>query len=592
MSGDGCDQYCKVEDGYTCTGEPSDCSKPTGACTDPLPITLTADNTGTLKGVATGDTTMAMNTIAEADCNGYPAGGGHDNVWKFTLTDTRDVQVLLEMDPATTFDGTLRLLATSCDLASELTMVAGLEACGDVEGNGGDLMLFSALPPGTYYVVVDGYTDQDMGKYTLDVIESASKCGDGHVDQDINNGLYETCDDGNTMSSDGCSANCNTEPGYVCTTDSPSVCTSACGNNQLDPGEECDDGNTMAHDRCSATCTLEYDTMENEPSNDTTPQVITATNHIIRGTLPTETDVDLYTFTITAPSTVQLETYDSMDPQHAYTGVGVLLPNVDCGTADTRIYVFDAAGDVTNNDTALAFDDDDGDGYCSYIGPHDSAMDDVPNDIADTNQGVLPPGTYTIKVVPYPGSSSPLYILDVNIASTNPAVAPVPGDLVLNEFMAADNVSDTNCDGLTTGTKDEFVELVNVSSKVLDITGLTISDSLIVRHTFAAAVSGSMTLDPGKAVVVWGGGAPNCPGVNDWFVASTGQLGLNDDGDTITLKDANGNQLLTHTYPAATLNKSFNLTPDVTGTTYALHGMVPGAVGDYSPGKHANGTAF
>jgi hypothetical protein len=28
------------------------------------------------------------------------------------------------------------------------------------------------------------------------------------------------------------------------------------------------------------------------------------------------------------------------------------------------------------------------------------------------------------------------------------------------------------------------------------------------RHTFAPATSGSMTLDPGKAVVLWAGGAP------------------------------------------------------------------------------------
>jgi hypothetical protein len=184
------------------------------------------------------------------------------------------------------------------------------------------------------------------------------------------------------------------------------------------------------------------------------------------------------------------------------------------------------------------------------------------------------------------------YLLDLKISSTNPPVAPVPGDLVLNELMAADNMSDTNCDGLITGTYDEFVELVNVSSKVLDLTGVTIADSVVTRHTFAPGMTGSMMLEPGKSVVVWTGGAPACPGVTSWFVASSGQLGLNDAGDTITVASASAVQLIQHTYPAATLNVSFNRSPDLVGTSYALHNAVLGAVGAFSPGKRADGSAF
>ncbi|HSD91184.1 MAG TPA: lamin tail domain-containing protein, partial [Kofleriaceae bacterium] len=174
---------------------------------------------------------------------------------------------------------------------------------------------------------------------------------------------------------------------------------------------------------------------------------------------------------------------------------------------------------------------------------------------------------------------------------TGTAVAPSPGDLVINEYMAADNASDTNCDGKTTGTDDEFVELVNVSSKTLDMTGVTVADSVIVRHVF-----GAKTVAPGKAIVVWNNGTPMCTGVGPemWEIASTGQLGLNDAGDTITVAtaDATPVTLATLTYTTATANVSNNLSPDVTGTTYALHNAVSGAVGDYSPGKKANGTAF
>jgi len=161
--------------------------------------------------------------------------------------------------------------------------------------------------------------------------------------------------------------------------------------------------------------------------------------------------------------------------------------------------------------------------------------------------------------------------------------------LVLNEFMAADNTTDSNCDGDIVGTTDEYLELVNVSSKVLDLTGVTIADALSVRHTFAM---GAPQLEPGKAIVVWAGGAPACAGVTSWVVASTGQLGLNDSGDTITIKNAAMATLAQLTYPAAVANVSSNRSPDVVGTTYALHYTVNGSVGGSSPGKKINQTAF
>ena len=102
-----------------------------------------------------------------------------------------------------------------------------------------------------------------------------------------------------------------------------------------------------------------------------------------------------------------------------------------------------------------------------------------------------------------------------------------------------------------------------------------------------------MTLNPGKAVVLWAGGAPNCAGVTNWFVASGGQLGLNDTGgDSIALKTTGGTTLVSYAYGDATINKSFNLNPDVTGTAYVLHDTLAGAVGAFSPGKKSDGTAF
>jgi fibro-slime domain-containing protein len=88
----------------------------------------------------------------------------------------------------------------------------------------------------------------------LDVcVDSAmAVCGDGIV------GPGEQCDDGNTVSGDGCSALCQVEPGYACPTPGkPCVKTWVCGNGRIDPGETCDDGNTVSGDGCSSTCQLE-----------------------------------------------------------------------------------------------------------------------------------------------------------------------------------------------------------------------------------------------------------------------------------------------------------------------------------------------
>jgi cysteine-rich repeat protein len=55
----------------------------------------------------------------------------------------------------------------------------------------------------------------------------------------VTNDVDETCDDGNTVSVDGCSSACRTE---------------SCGDGIEQPSEQCDDGNTMSNDGCSSTC--------------------------------------------------------------------------------------------------------------------------------------------------------------------------------------------------------------------------------------------------------------------------------------------------------------------------------------------------
>jgi cysteine-rich repeat protein len=79
-------------------------------------------------------------------------------------------------------------------------------------------------------------------------------CGDGYLDSS-NAGIREFCDDGNTSAGDGCSPDCDVEPGYVCHDNGCNVVT--CGDGKRQQDERCDDGNVAPSDGCSATCRVE-----------------------------------------------------------------------------------------------------------------------------------------------------------------------------------------------------------------------------------------------------------------------------------------------------------------------------------------------
>ena len=75
-------------------------------------------------------------------------------------------------------------------------------------------------------------------------------CGDGH------RGMGEPCDDGNTLSGDGCSAECRSEQGWRCAAEGK-PCTTICGDGSLAGRETCDDGNLVDGDGCSRMCRTE-----------------------------------------------------------------------------------------------------------------------------------------------------------------------------------------------------------------------------------------------------------------------------------------------------------------------------------------------
>jgi predicted ribosomally synthesized peptide with SipW-like signal peptide len=76
-------------------------------------------------------------------------------------------------------------------------------------------------------------------------------CGNGTIQP-----LTESCDDGNTVGGDGCSATCSVEYGYNCN-GSPSTCVTICGDGRVAGSEACDDEDANSGDGCSNVCQIE-----------------------------------------------------------------------------------------------------------------------------------------------------------------------------------------------------------------------------------------------------------------------------------------------------------------------------------------------
>jgi len=84
----------------------------------------------------------------------------------------------------------------------------------------------------------DGYLFV-AGQRSIYKYSSYHVCGNGLLE------APETCDDGNTVSFDGCSAACTIEQ---------SIVISVCGDGIVSGAEECDDGNLINGDGCSSLC--------------------------------------------------------------------------------------------------------------------------------------------------------------------------------------------------------------------------------------------------------------------------------------------------------------------------------------------------
>jgi cysteine-rich repeat protein len=96
------------------------------------------------------------------------------------------------------------------------------------------MRLVSVLQLGTALLIACSFGDNSHNHQRNDA------CGDGAKE------ATEGCDDGNTVSGDGCSETCAIE-----------TANPVCGNGTMETGEFCDDGNTSDGDGCSASCEVQ-----------------------------------------------------------------------------------------------------------------------------------------------------------------------------------------------------------------------------------------------------------------------------------------------------------------------------------------------
>ena len=168
---------------------------------------------------------------------------------------------------------------------------------------------------------------------------------------------------------------------------------------------------------------------------------------------------------------------------------------------------------------------------------------------------------------------------------------------VLNEVLydpPANAPGDANGDGNRHFDEDEFVEFVNSSATSLDISGYKLYDAdRLLINTANHEFPSNTILNPGQAVVVFGGGTPTGNfGGSLVFAASNQTLNLNNNGDVLTVKNNNDSVLFSFDVTALSNNpnESYTRFPDLYGNFTQHDSASTGIL--YSPGTRVDGTDF
>lgn len=164
---------------------------------------------------------------------------------------------------------------------------------------------------------------------------------------------------------------------------------------------------------------------------------------------------------------------------------------------------------------------------------------------------------------------------------------PALGELVINEVLAnvpTGDAGDANGDGTRDAYDDEFVEVVNRSEDVLDVSGVTLRIGEHNKFYFEEVCMKSL-----EAAVIFGGGQPAAQPNYQVHVARS-RFALGNSGGSVSLLDAKGVQIDAMSYGESP-PVSLNLSPEVEGSEYVAHTELnPDLI--FSPGTCASGATF
>lgn len=161
------------------------------------------------------------------------------------------------------------------------------------------------------------------------------------------------------------------------------------------------------------------------------------------------------------------------------------------------------------------------------------------------------------------------------------------GDLAINEVLAnvpGGEAGDANADGVRDAYQDEFVEIVNRSGDLLDVSGVTLRIGEYNKFYFEEAC-----LKPLEAAVIFGGGEP-AEHIDYQVYIARARLSLGNSGGSVSLLSATGAQIDAMSY-AESAAVSLTLSPEVEGSEYVAHSVLSSAR-IFSPGTCASGATF
>jgi MYXO-CTERM domain-containing protein len=252
---DGCNQFCLLEIGQPCAGVDDNCAS---AFCDPSGNVCQCDSDEDCLGGQACNVTLNPNQCVPMGCgNGLLEMGEGCDDNNLNTGDGCNAQCKRELGQPCAGNNNV-CASTFCDPAGNICACDEFADCPGIQ--------LCNTTPNPNICVNPG-------------------CGNGIVE------VTEACDDGNTISGDGCNSICFREIGQACTLPgqcasgfcdpannacacdqsidcpmgqlcntvaNPNICVMpGCGNNVLEAGEACEDGNIINGDGCNATCLKE-----------------------------------------------------------------------------------------------------------------------------------------------------------------------------------------------------------------------------------------------------------------------------------------------------------------------------------------------